>query len=317
MSDIRQVGPNRWEAPEDMGVTPQFMYTKHAEDHYPDGEKILHEPLHKNRKTSLIAPNEETKDLGEVFEGSSAGGHDGYLDMRVNSVTDRTEIFYMLFIIGPLVWLTFHWLVLSSIEDPIARSVSIYSGYGVFFCSAFWYLFHTLALPVRFHKKNQEVYVYHQEVLYRIPWSDCEFSVQVAKKNQGYRGLQDGYQLTLWLNPVHAVNQDLTGKKHVALNLFHNMDHHIPMYAYWEYVRRYMEGEEPLYIEMDKEPRKPGYNHELAKEEGYIKMTLIFILAGPIFLLLLKPNKLALLSPFKIKWPEEVHEWTGERCDWH
>jgi hypothetical protein len=23
------------------------------------------------------------------------------------------------------------------------------------------------------------------------------------------------------------------------------------------------------------------------------------------------------LNPFKIKWPKEVHEWTGETINWH
>ncbi|MGO3740111.1 MAG: hypothetical protein ACTJGG_11680 [Marinomonas foliarum] len=94
------------------------------------------------------------------------------------------------------------------------------------------------------------------------------------------------------------------------------MDHHIPLYGYWEYVRRYMTGDKSLYIEMSKEPRIPGFNTEMAKRVGYIKAIFLFIIMIP-FAFLFKPAKMALLSPFKEKWPEEVHEWTGERCDWH
>ncbi|WP_421849523.1 hypothetical protein [Marinomonas sp.] len=79
-----------------------------------------------------------------------------------------------------------------------------------------------------------------------------------------------------------------------------------------------MTGDNPIYIEMNKEPRKHGVNYEYALEHGESKAKAIFMFAISLpKLLLFMPNWFALLTPFKHKWPEEVHKWTGERCDWH
>lgn len=315
MSNIKQVGPNLWTAPEDMGVAPRFMRTEHAIKYYPKGWSLLHEPLSAAKPISIKYTKEGAENMGEIFEYSSAGGHPGYLDMRVNSVTNRDMFFY-----GGLffafIWWTFDYFVIQEFTTINVPDFLVSGVYGLCFALSILTLFRPLAKPVRFHKANQEVYVWHKKVLYRIPWQECEFSIRVAKQNEGYRGLRDGYQLSLWLNPKHAVKPTLSEQTYVELNIFHNMNHHIPLYAYWEYVRRYMNGEDPLYIEMDERPRRPSYNTELAKEEGYIKTTLLFLVGVPL-MLLIKPNKMALWTPFKHKWPEEVHEWTGERCDWN
>ncbi|GGN39596.1 MULTISPECIES: hypothetical protein [Marinomonas] len=316
MSKIKQVGANLWTAPTDMGFTPHFKRTEHAINHYPNGESLVHEPLQPgNKKIFVVYKNKNAEDMGEIFEGSAAGGHEGYLDMRVDSVTNRGEGFYMMGVIGLLFWWSFESFVLSYLPDPQLRDISIYCGYAFFIIGALVCLFRTLHTPVRFHKDNQEVYVWHKKILYRIPWDECEISVQVAKRNLGLKGSQDGYQLTLWLNPKHAVNKDLTGQKHVPLNLFHNIEHHIPLYGYWEYVRRYMTGDKPIYIDISKRPRNIHLKYD-PDEESYIKFLIMVALIAPL-LLLFKPDKVALLSPFKEKWPAEVHEWTGERCDWH
>lgn len=317
MSKIKQVGANLWQGPTRRGITPQFKRTEHAINHYPNGESLMHETLQPgDKKLPLMFKSKETEDLGEVFEGSSAGGHEGYLDMRVDSVANRGEGFYMMGVIGLLFCWSFESFVLSYLSAPQLRDISIYSGYAFFIIGALVCLFRTLHTPVRFHKGNQEVYVWHKKILYRIPWEECEISVQVAKRNLGLKGSQDGYQLTLWLNPKHAINKDLTGQKHEPLNLFHNMEHHTPLYAYWEYVRRYMTGDKPIYIEMSERPRTPHFNIKMAEREGYFKVILIFVTMFPV-MFIIKPDKMALLTPFKEKWPEEVHEWTGERCDWH
>lgn len=326
MSRIKQVESNLWVGPETMGVTPHFMKTDHAIEHYPNGSKLIHDPVQPGNVVISISydsvpetdeyPGElSAKYMGEVFEGSSAGGHEGYLDMRVNSVTNRDGFFYM-GLAGLLIWWTFDSYVLSSDPSEISRRIMQFLGYGGFLALSLISLFRPLAMPVRFHKANQEVYVWHKKVLYRIPWDECEISICVAKQIEGYRGAKDGYQLTLWLNPKHATNKDLTGQKHVALSMMHNMGHHIPLYAYWEYVRRYMTGDTPIYIEMSEEPRTPGFNTKTAQEGGYIKAIIYFIIGIPL-ILFFKPNFTALATPFKAKWPEEVHEWTGERCNWH
>ncbi|QNT06982.1 hypothetical protein IBG28_04915 [Marinomonas arctica] len=268
-----------------------------------------------NKKIPIKYIKKEAEDMGEFFEGASAGGHEGYLDMRVNSVINRDGFFYM-GLVCLFIWWAFDSFALSHMQNELFRQILTYGGYGLFFALSFGTLFRPLATPVRFHKKNQEVYVWHKKVLYRIPWDECEMSICVAKQNEGYRGLQDGYQFNLWLNPKHAVNKDLTGQSHEPLNMMHNMNHHTVVYGYWEYVRRYMTGEEPLYIEMSEKSRTPRFSKKVATEKGYIKAILIFVPAIPI-MLLVKPNSMALLTPFKAKWPKEVHEWTGERCDWH
>ncbi|MCA2019204.1 hypothetical protein LDJ79_24120 [Vibrio tritonius] len=108
-------------------------------------------------------------------------------------------------------------------------------------------LFRPIPTPVRFHKMNQEVYVWHKGVLYRIPWKECEISVVVAQSNIGYGHLWDGYDLVLWLNPKHAINKNLSGQKYKRLVLHTTGKRHIVVYGYWEYVRRYMANETPLW----------------------------------------------------------------------
>ncbi|BFM48481.1 hypothetical protein [Marinomonas sp. THO17] len=317
MSQIKQVSSNLWVGPKRGGITPNFMKTEHAIAHYPNGASLIHDPVQPgNKKRTLDYEGDpETEHMGEFFEACSAGGHEGYLDMRINSVHNRGEGFYIMGIIGLLFWWSFHYFVLTAIEDEQVRNLSIYSGYVFFGVGALICLFRTLHTPVRFHKANQEVYVWHKKVLYRIPWQECELSIHVDKRTIGLKGQQDGYQLTLWLNPKHAVNKDLSGQKHVALNLIHNLDHHTPIYGYWEYVRRYMTGDTPFYMRISESPRTIQLNYDPEKE-SYITFILMVIVTSP-FVLLLKPDKVALLSPFKEKWPEEVHEWTGERCNWH
>jgi hypothetical protein len=324
MSKIKQVNDNLWIGPEEFGVIPHFRRTDHAIEHYLNGGNLIHAPvqpgnvkIHFDYDDEPDEPDDpdypdelSSKYLGEVFEGSSAGGHEGYVDMRVNSVTNRDGFFYM-----GLVCLFIWWAFDSTVLSGEGLDWIGYTGYGLCVALSLISLFRPLATPVRFHKANQEVYVWHKKVLYRIPWEECEMSICVAKQNEGYRGLRDGYQLNLWLNSKHAVNKDLTGQSYVPLNLFHNMNHHIPLYAYWEYVRRYMTGENPLYIEMSERPRTPKVSYDSSKE-NFIKYFVITTLTFPL-LVLIKPNKVALLTPFKAKWPKEVHEWTGERCDWH
>ncbi|MEF1282392.1 hypothetical protein QTN94_00005 [Vibrio sp. M250220] len=141
-------------------------------------------------------------------------------------------------------------------------------------------LFKPIAMPVRFHKKNQEVYVWHNKVLYRIPWQECEISVIVAKTHMGYGRLKDGY---------------------------------------WEYVRRYMADEQPLWYEISKEPRIGGVNTDKAREQGYSNFVALirFILVLPI-VFVFRPALFSLwCNPLRHKWPEQVHEWTGKRCNWH
>ncbi len=322
MSDIKQVGPNHWVGPEDFGFIPNFHITQHGVDHYPNGHLIQQEQLNPgNKKITLMHHTTkpgEIEELGEFFELFSAGGHEEFLDMRVQSVHGRggnvfAVIFFALLCLvvkTSMVYTAGDTWSLNYLDIIVTVILAICMGLS---------LFKPTAMPVRFHKQNHEVYVLHNKVLYRIPWHECELSVIVAKTHMGYGRLKDGYELMLWLNPKHAVNADLTGHCHQYLGLLHSMGGHAPVYGYWEYVRRYMASEQPLWYEISKEPRIAGVNTDKAREQGYSNFVALirFILVLPI-VFIIRPADFSLwCNPFKHKWPEEVHEWTGKRCNWH
>jgi|GEM_PF-3209436 len=322
MNEIRQVGPNHWVGPEEFGFTPNFHITQHGVEHYPNGHLIQQEPLNPgNKKITLVHETTEPgekEDLGEFFELFSAGGHEDFLDMRVQSVHGRGEFMGLVFLFT-LIWLGLKgWGFIDGLawSDTYVIDLIYLALIGVTIAVG---LFKPIAMPVRFHKNNQEVYVWHNKVLYRIPWQECEISVIVAKTHIGYGRLKDGYELMLWLNPKHAVNADLADHRHQYISLLRHMGSHAPMYGYWEYVRRYMADEQPLWYEISKKPRQIGVNFQLAQEEGRSRLFAIvtFILTLPLGFLL-KPALFSLwCNPMKHKWPEQVHEWTGKRCNWH
>jgi hypothetical protein len=319
MSEIRQVGPNHWVGPEDFGITPNFYITQHGVEHYPNGHLIQQEPLNPgNKKIPIIHRRKGAEDMGEFFDGFSAGGHEGFIDMRARSVHSRGDNVYAV-IFFTLLWLVIKTSMVYTAGDTWSPSYVDMTVMAILATCMGLSLFKPIAMPVRFHKKNQEVYVWHNKVLYRIPWQECEISVIVAKTHIGYGRLKDGYELMLWLNPKHAVNADLTGQRHQYLSLVHNMGSHAPVYGYWEYVCRYMADEQPLWYEISKKPRQIGVNFQLAQEEGRSRLFAIvtFILTLPLGFLL-KPALFSLwCNPLKHKWPEQVHEWTGKRCNWH
>lgn len=317
MSEIRQIAPGHWVGPEDFGYIPHFYTTAHAAKNYPLGSFLQIEPLQPgNKRVDLAYTRKDAESMGEYFDAYSAGGHKDYLDMRIQSVHGRGTGLCFSVCFG-LIWLIVKvWMVLDAGDTwaPNYLDVSV-----VFLLSlvTFIDIFKPIANPVRFHKENQEVYVYHKGILYRIPWNECEMAVIVAKTHMGYGHLKDGYELDLWLNPKHAVNADLSGRKHVRLPLLNNMGSHVPVYGYWEYVRRYMTGDTPFWMEVSEKPRICGFNYDIAREKGLPRAIIGFLIAFPL-LFLFRPELWALMvNPFKRKWPEQVHEWTGERCNWH
>ncbi|OLQ87929.1 hypothetical protein BIY22_07055 [Vibrio panuliri] len=319
MSQIKQIGPNHWVGPEDFGFTPNFHITQYGVEHYPNGHLIQQEPLNPgNKKITLINRIKEAEDMGEFFEGFSAGGHEGFIDMRVQSVHGRGEnVFAVIFF--ALLWLVIKTSMVYTAGDTWSPNYLDMIVSAILAICMGLSLFKPIAMPIRFHKQNQEVYVWHNKILYRIPWQECELSVIVAKTHMGYGRLKDGYELMLWLNPKHAANADLTGNRHQYISLLHNMGSHAPVYGYWEYVRRYMTGEQPLWYEISKEPRIAGVNIELAREKGYSNFSALirFILVMPI-IFIFRPADFSLwCNPLRHKWPEQVHEWTGKRCNWH
>lgn len=317
MSDIKQVGPGHWIGPEDDGYQPHFFTTDNAVYNYPFGSLIQEDPLQPaNKRIEMDYDESKGESIGEFFETFSAGGHEHYLDMRVHSVTSRGKGLGLSILLG-LIYLAVFWTVraVGNVADQIN-----WLDWGVLstlIVITFGELFRPIATPVRFHKTNQEVYVWHKKVLYRIPWYECEMSVIVAKSHMGYGYLKDGYELVLWLNPKHAFNKDLSGQKHTRLPLVNNMTYHSPIYGYWEYVRRYMTGDTPFWYRISEEPRVPGFNHKILREDGFIRGLFGYLTVIPV-VFLFKPAHFALWwGPLRRRWPKEVHEWTGEKCNWH
>jgi len=332
MSNICQVEPGHRVAPEEHGYQPHFFITKNAAVNYPWGHFIYEDPLQPaNRKIELdyAKSQPELKDKTKkeredfcsalVFETTSAGAHKHFLDMRVHSVTSRGRGVLAALVLSGLyafcIWLT---VVLSPDIPDIAESFSLYNQIVFISASVFilWDLFRPLATPVRFHQKNKEVYVWHKGVLYRIPWRECEISVIIDQIHMGYGHLKDGYQVVMWLNPKHATNKNLIGKKHRKLVLADTMDEHRFAYYYWEYIRRYMVKDKSLFYEVDQEDREPRFIHKRAWRCVPFSLinTYVFTI---IIALLFRPHKISLwFGPFRCRWPKEVHKWSGEKCNW-
>ena len=77
-----------------------------------------------------------------------------------------------------------------------------------------------------------------------------------------------------------------------------------------------MMGETPLWYEISERPRIAGFNHKLIASTGMILSIFIYISVIPA-MFVFKPHQISLwLNPFRHKWPEQVHEWSGERCNW-
>ncbi|WP_417884454.1 hypothetical protein [Vibrio rumoiensis] len=114
MSELRQVGSNEWVGPEDFGITPHLSYTDYAQTHYKRGN-VKHEQLMPGNHIVPIdygnSPN--TEHMGEYLQLYGAGGHETFLDMRVESSHSRGNILYSMLLAvflwgGISVWM--RWL---------------------------------------------------------------------------------------------------------------------------------------------------------------------------------------------------------------
>ncbi|WP_417884456.1 hypothetical protein [Vibrio rumoiensis] len=325
MSHLRQLGPNEWAGPEDMGFTPRLSHTEHAKKHYKAGN-VLHEPLMPGNQVIPISYDEyEAKNtlyeksngahLGEYWEVYSAGGHEAFLDMRPQSSHARGNILYSM-LLAALLWGGYKCLDAMAWGGDWSLNLVDQCILSVFVLIVLIGFFRPVALPIRLHKRNQEVYVKHKGVLYRIPWHECELSVMYKGFYLGAASIKDTYQLVMWLNPKHAVSKDLTGQKYERLLLNEAVGEHIPAYGYYEYMRRYMTGDEPFAMTISFKEKLPRKNKELLNQFGTIRSQLDYCFWGVVGFFI-KPSLFALkYAPIKDKWPEEVHEWTGERCNW-
>ncbi|MGY5614895.1 hypothetical protein [Vibrio brasiliensis] len=278
MSDVIQIGPNHWVGPEEFGFTPHFHIFQHSAENYPNGQLTPMDPLNPGNKRIPVVDDttkpSEIDDLRQLVKSVSAGRDEGFLDMRVQSVHSRGD--YM----GIAAIFTYLWLALKgqayseglAWSDTYVVDLIALSLIGIIIAIE---LYRPIVTPVRFHKNNQEVYVWHKKILYRIPWHECELTI-VASKHMGYGRFNDDFALMLWLNPKHAVNADLTGHRYKSLCLFHDMSRHAPVYRYWEYVRQYMADERSLWIEINKAP--PFKTRTLTKKEAKRKKQKAYLL---------------------------------------
>lgn len=316
VSRIKKIGPEEWQAPSFLGREPIFKIYHHGHSVYERGirEDLVNPPpqvIHWE-KSKLINNETEEQVLPGAYKYYAASQHQDYLDMRVDSVSNRGRLIWPAILVLAIwffvkIWTVFwdgeSWTLTPWFDWPFVIGGA---------CCFAWDLFRRAQLPVRFHMKNQEVYVYYRSVLYRIPWNECEMSVQVAMFHTGAGNMKDGYELVLWLNPAHAVNKTFKQKKFRRLVLIHQDILHFAPYLYWEYVRRFMFG-------------KPAYESEVPQQNIFrFKKKFIPIVVGIFifpYLILYRSGEVALhidnLNPFKRRWPKEVDEWTGEKCNWH
>ncbi|MGO1298686.1 MAG: hypothetical protein ACTMIA_15475, partial [Vibrio sp.] len=258
---------------------------------------------------------ENIEHMGEYWDAYSAGGHETFLDMRVESSHSRGNILYSM-LLAVFLWGGFKCLNAMAWGGDWALNTVDQCILVVFALIVLIGFFRPVALPIRLHKRNQEVYVKHKGVLYRIPWQECEISVLYSGFYLGAASVKDSYQLVMWLNPKYAVNRDLTGQKHEKLVLNESTGKHAAAYGYYEYIRRYMTGDEPFAFIISTQEKVARRNKELLNQYGPIRAELDYYFWSALGFLF-KPSFMCLtFAPIKDKWPEEVHEWTGERCNW-
>ena len=317
MKRIDTSNPNAWVAPKHYGYAPVFKDTKSRRGAgigtaFGKGvvmEDVLHPP-------SKQVPREE--ELQRVHEKGcllfGAGNHKHYMDMRVNSVTNREMLtrFAQAFLL-PMYLLSYVVFRIGGAMGWLEFDIFDYCFFFAILALILFDFLKPIATPVRFNYEQQEVYAYHKGALYRIPWDECEIACMYAPDFMGVGGLADAYSLNLWLYPKHCVNGK-AGNEPVPLVLNNTGEVHADNYDYWEYVRAYMtDGPENVYTYDDKCSRAELVDFSTSPIRLIIELPLIFI-----SYFLTAPKELYVwLNPFKRKWPKEVHEWTGETINWH
>lgn len=318
MERIDKSNPNAWTDIELGGYQPTFSNTKSLRGNgigtgFGKGvimEDILSPPAKK-------VPRSE--DYEELLDTSyalfSAGLHDHYMDMRINSSSNRKTLTRVVqFLLFPMAFILYLIPRLGSSGQPWTDLAYFeWVEVGVMLSLILYELLKPIATPVRFNYTTQEVYAYHKGALYRIPWQECNIACMYAPHFMGVGGLAPAYNLNLWLYPKHCVNGK-AGKEPIALILRSEVEDHTLTYHYWEYIRLFMQHGSK---EISREEEKHCHTILWDVESSLIKRILFFPLAVCIWMIL-APSALYLwLNPFKIKWPKEVHEWTGEVRNWH
>lgn len=176
----------------------------------------------------------------------------------------------------------------------------------------------TINMPIRFHRRNKEIYVHKKDSLYKIPWDKSDISI-LAKENKS----ATSYYLILWLHPQFDVNKK--SQKVVPLILYCSKATHGKTYFFWDYINRYMQYAPEFSLEKET-PLLDAPKKKAAKEKITFTDILLLLLLSPLILISFiyvlstdsNGNRLRkLLNPFRSRWPQKVHKWTGKVCDWY
>ena len=317
MERIDKSNPNTWIAIEQGGYQPHFHSTRHLRGSGIStafGKSVVMEDILNPPARKIPRSEEQNKTQQNAFALFSAGVHQHYMDMRVNSSSNREVLTRVTqFLLFPMFLVVY---IASRIGGKDWLEIDLFHGLflAIMVTLILYEFLKPIATPVRFNYKTQEVYAYHKGALYRIPWSECPIACMYAPHFMGVGGLAEAYNLNLWLYPEHCVNGK-AGKEPVALVLNIEIEDHSDNYDYWEYVRSFMEkGSSEIFYENSEHPQSAAWDIEntgLAKRIMFLPLTILV-------LIIFAPARLYLwLNPFKKKWPEEVHEWTGEVRNWH
>ena len=316
MERIDKSNPDAWIDIELGGYQPTFRNTKMLRGNGIGtgfGKGVVMEDI----LSPPIKQIPRSEDYEEVLDTSyalfSAGLHDDYMDMRVNSTSNRVTLTrvtqFFLFPMFLIVYFASRVGGLGWFEFDLFHSLFL----GIMATLILYEFLKPIATPVRFNYKAQEVYAYHKGALYRIPWQECNIACMYAPHFMGVGGLAPAYNLNLWLYPKHCVNGKAS-QEPIALVLRSEVEDHTLTYHYWEYIRIFMQSGSK---EISREEEKHCHTILWDVESSLLKRILFFPLAVCIWMVL-APSALYLwLNPFKIKWPKEVHEWTGEVRNWH
>lgn len=320
---INKVSQNLWIGREDYGYAPHFYNTRHLRGkglstgfgHYDIMEDVLNPP---SKSVKLDWHNSPTF-YNAAYGSFSAGTHGDFIDMRVNSVHNRQTLTrFAQFIMLPIVLIIYFFVRIARNDiDWGELHIAEVFMFGFVFILFFIDFIRPIATPVRFNYTKQELYVYHKKALYRIPWNECQIASMYAPDHVGYGGYADAYNLNLWLYPKHCVNGK-AGTEPISLILVHSVQDHADVYIYWEYIRRYMANGIDAVLHEDREEKMvllfPHPNWSFKKR-------MIAWLCYPLFIVLLpfiSPSIFAIrYNPLKSRWPQQVHEWTGRKVDWH
>ncbi|MBV7317616.1 DUF6708 domain-containing protein [Shewanella sp. NIFS-20-20] len=317
---ITKVSKDLWIGAEEDGYTPSFINTIKRRGHgFSTGfgtSHIMEDVLNPPAKS---IPMQDDAQYNVAFYLYSAGTHGDFIDMRVNSVHNRQTLtraaqflllpmFLFLYFILRLGRDDVPWLYLGPVELGLVVCMLL---------MCFIDVCRPLRTPVRFHHKNQEVYVFHKKALYRIPWKECEIATMFAPHHVGYGAFSDAYNLNLWLYPQHCVNNQARSQP-VALNLLMSVSGHSETYSYWEFVRRFM-SEGPTGISFANQPQ--AFVYKIPHANWSLKARIIGWILAPVFYCLLpfiSPSQFATrFNPIKDQWPDVVHQWSGKTVKQH